>query len=182
MESAALHGRPRPEFSLATTSPLTQKLWPNTSYIQLGRMNNWLYAIMAMFAQRSVFAVQNLGATAPFTRTGLAAWQHSLVAARFWSLCCHCELVDSSSRQRKNNLAWLAKSATNRSWATELFVRGPNLLATTCLEIDACSLIYHVMKVRGAVWLPLIQYIQSLFLTHNCYNRTAMLITYSSDL
>jgi len=28
-----------------------QKVWQNTSYLQLGGMNNWFYAIMTIFAQ-----------------------------------------------------------------------------------------------------------------------------------
>jgi len=33
-------------------SGLTQEYWQNTSYLQLGGMNNWFYAVMTMFAQR----------------------------------------------------------------------------------------------------------------------------------
>jgi len=32
-------------------SSLTQKLWQNTNYKQLGGMNNWLYAVITIFTQ-----------------------------------------------------------------------------------------------------------------------------------
>jgi len=45
-------------FNLVRTSPslrmpiaLTQKLWQNTSYLQLSGLNNWFYVVMTIFAQ-----------------------------------------------------------------------------------------------------------------------------------
>jgi len=37
---------------LRTPIALTQKLWQNTSYLQLSGLNNWFYVVTAIFAQR----------------------------------------------------------------------------------------------------------------------------------
>jgi len=36
---------------LRTPIALTQKLWQNTSYLQLSGLNNWFYAVITIFAQ-----------------------------------------------------------------------------------------------------------------------------------
>jgi len=36
---------------LRTPVALTQKLWQNTSYLQLSGLNNWFYAVITIFAQ-----------------------------------------------------------------------------------------------------------------------------------
>jgi len=37
--------------SLRTPIALTQKLWQNTSYLQLSGLNNWFYVVITIFAQ-----------------------------------------------------------------------------------------------------------------------------------
>jgi len=55
-------------------SALTQNRWQSTSYVQLGRMNNWLFAIMTIFAHGSIFAGQNLGDDCAIRPNWLRAW------------------------------------------------------------------------------------------------------------
>jgi len=40
---------------------LTQKLWQNTSYLQLGRLNNWFFAVMTIPAQHLNICSPKLG-------------------------------------------------------------------------------------------------------------------------
>jgi len=44
----------------------TQKLRKNTSYLQLGGINNWLYTVMTIFAQRFNICSQKLGTDRAF--------------------------------------------------------------------------------------------------------------------
>jgi len=57
------HDAPQQTMLLTTQqSALTEKLRQNTSYLQLGGINNLFYAVMTVFAQSNgaVFAIQNL--------------------------------------------------------------------------------------------------------------------------
>jgi len=48
-------------------SAVTQKLWKNTNYLQLGGIINWLYAVMTLFAQQfNVCSSKFERSTAPF--------------------------------------------------------------------------------------------------------------------
>jgi len=145
-------------------------------------MNNWFYAVMTMFYQCSVFAVQNLWKTTSFNPAWLAAWQQSLVDMWFWTFCCHCKLVDSWSRQQKDNFSMVSKICNWQIMGHQTFCQRTKLLETSGLEIQACSPMYHVRKVRGVMWFSLIQCIQSLFLINNCYISTVIPTTYSSNL
>ena len=54
-------------------SALTQKLRKNINYLQLGGMNNWLYAVMTIFAQRfNICSPKVGGVTALFPSLGYA--------------------------------------------------------------------------------------------------------------
>jgi len=44
-----------------TPIALTQKLWQNISYLQLGSMNNWFYPVMTIFAQHLNICSPKLG-------------------------------------------------------------------------------------------------------------------------
>jgi len=100
---------------------LLLKVWQNTSYEKLGGKNNWFYAVMKIFAQQSNTYNPNFGGMEPSSApTRLRVWQQ-LLTVWFWSFCGICKSVDCSRRPRKENLAWLAKSATNSkksSWLT----------------------------------------------------------------
>jgi len=50
----------------APVSATTQKLRQNTSYLQLGGINNWLYTVMTIFAQRFNICNQKLGTDRAF--------------------------------------------------------------------------------------------------------------------
>ena len=90
-------------------SAITQKLWQSTSFVQLGRMNNWLYAIMTIFAHGSKFAVQNLRDDCAIRPNWLRAWPQWLMAVWFWSFCCNCKPVDSPCRSRKGKFGMVSK-------------------------------------------------------------------------
>ena len=46
---------------LRTPVALTQKLWQNTSYLQLGGLINWFYVVITIFAQRLNICSTKLG-------------------------------------------------------------------------------------------------------------------------
>jgi len=46
--------------SLLTPLALTQKLWQNTSYIQLSGLNNWIYVVITIFAQHLIICSPKL--------------------------------------------------------------------------------------------------------------------------
>jgi len=85
-------------------SASTQKLRPNTSYLQLGGLNNLFYAVMTVFAQKngSIFAVRNSRGVRRFSPpplvTRLAAMTDGNV---FLSLLPQLETLDSSRRPQK---------------------------------------------------------------------------------
>ena len=84
--------------------PLTLKLRQNTSYLQLGEMNNRIYAVMKIFAQRFNICSPKFGCTTPpFASNWLHAWQQWLLVAGWFSLfCCNWKLIDSSRWSRKD--------------------------------------------------------------------------------
>jgi len=43
------------------TTALTQKLWQNTSYLQLSALNNWFYVVITIFAQHLNICSPKLG-------------------------------------------------------------------------------------------------------------------------
>ena len=59
----------------------------------------------------------------PLVPTWLRVRQQWLMAVWFWSFCCNCKLVDNSAGHEKTNLAWLAKSASDRKMLSLLVVR-----------------------------------------------------------
>jgi len=52
-----------PQSSLLPCTPiaLTQKLWQNTTYLQLSGLNNWFYAVIIIFAQHLSICSPKLG-------------------------------------------------------------------------------------------------------------------------
>jgi len=46
---------------LRTPITLTRKLWQNSCYLQLGRLNNWFYAAITIFAQQFSIYCPKLG-------------------------------------------------------------------------------------------------------------------------
>jgi len=51
---------------------LTQKLWQNTSYLQLGGLINWFYVVITIFAQHLNICSPKLGNDGAFA----PAWLH----------------------------------------------------------------------------------------------------------
>ena len=75
----------------------TQKLWQNTSYLQLSGLNNWFYVFTTLFAQHlnicSPKLVEWLRLLPP---PGDASGNSLMMAVWFWTFCWNCKPVDNS--------------------------------------------------------------------------------------
>jgi len=107
------HDAPQQTMLLTTQqSALTEKLRQNTSYLQLGGINNLFYAVMTVFAQSNgaVFAIQNLRRVwrfSPHLVTPLATLTDGHVVLIFY---CNCKAVDSSRRPRKDKFGMVSET------------------------------------------------------------------------
>ena len=101
-----------------TPIALKQKRWENTSYLQLGEMNNWFCSTFAQYLN----VEGNLCSTFEFLQskigewrrlslahTWLRTWQQWLMAMWFWSFHCNCKTVDNSRWPRKDKYGMVSE-------------------------------------------------------------------------
>ena len=79
---------------LPTPIALTQKLWQNTSYLQIGGLINWFYVVIKFFSQHLNICSPKLGEwlrllPQPGYTSGNSYWW-------FWSFCCNWKPVGNS--------------------------------------------------------------------------------------
>jgi len=109
---------------LRTPIDLTQKLWQNTSYLQLSGLNNWFYVVITIFLSTWIFAVQNWwndGAFYPHLATRQATLIGGCVG--FEPFVATASPYTTHAGHEKKNLAWLAKSATDRKMLSLMVLR-----------------------------------------------------------
>ena len=104
-------------------SALTQKPRQNTNYLQLGGMINRLHAVMTIFLNGSVCAVQNLIGVrrlsiSPGYTPGNSGW---LPYGFVLILLLQVRWIAHAGHE-KTNLTWLAKSATNSKMRSLLWL------------------------------------------------------------
>jgi len=69
-------------------------------------MNNWLYAVMTIFAKPFNICSPKFGGNCTFRPTWLQQW---LMTMWFWFFCCNCKPIDSSGWPRKDILGMVSE-------------------------------------------------------------------------
>ena len=92
-------------------SALTQKFRQNTNYLQIGGMNNWLYAVLTIFAQQSNFCSSKFEWLQLYSSPLLLPLTTVTWPCGFDSFVASPNTYQPTSAT-KRHVAWLAKSAT----------------------------------------------------------------------